>query len=839
MKHKCCVSMLNVPSTATMISYDYSFLIMKLWIFFAKTNAESFQKLFSPPKKFEVIGLFPMHNISSNGVVWSETFRYYIEKSNKVCNVFSYRLYDLPHKKRSFVITNFTLDILLDRGAVKKPEICKCESKNGHLTSVLGIVGAATSYGTATISRLVRHESIPLVSYISTNDELSDKDIYPNVLRTIPPDSLQVDVMHSLLNLFNWTYVSFVYQDTDYGRSGLDAVINKKICLANVLSVNSNLLNINSTFNELKNEKKANVTIVYATLFVARAILLKAYEENFVNKVWILSEASGRDQSIVELSKIFKAHIFSIIPAPGIDKEFESYFLNLSYSEVKFTPWLKRIFHNSGLNVNNSDVKLEKLKSHFDFSFVGYVRNAILAYTEMVISLRKHRPTICKKESGIIINFTDILSLLKNTSFLGLNGEEINFDQNGNVVNYYFNVYTIDRFDNTSWKNTSSQSNMEFLLFANWAQLNARFININMQIYQKLSNIESKCSSICTEGYTNVTYAGGKSCCWACLLCPENKVKSKEGNFKCEKCPFHTIPNKNRTKCLKRFTITIKINDAFGLIIIGFSLLGIIFTIFILLLYTMKRKTPVVRSSKFSLSFMQLISHLVVFSLTCLFIGDNTNIKCKIRTYGISFFYILTMVLILTKITHIMRIFKANHKLTKSDIRHHKKVDLLLILICLSIFIVITAILYETQDHDLHEKIIGTNSINYNMVSKCSNNYSFFPSVVYGLILQIICGIQSFRGRNVPSKYNEAKYISYAMFMSTILGLLLIFLKNSIKSYQNSALLEAFIIIATNFTVLVLLHGFRVAVIVFCKNQNTVEVFQESCWRQNCENVSY
>ena len=405
---------------------------------------------------------------------------------------------------------------------------------------------------------------------------MSDKDIYPNVFRTIPPDSVQVKVMLSLLNLFNWTYISFIYHDTSYGRSGLDAVINKKICLANILSINSDLLNINSAFIQLKQDDKANVIIIYGASFVVRAILLKAYAENFINKVWILSEASGKDQFLVELSKKFKAQIFSIIPTAGLDKEFESYFLNLSYSEVKATPWLKRIFHKSGANVSNSDVKLEKFESHFDFSFVGYVRNAILAYTEMIISLRKQRPTICKKESRIIINFTDILSLLKNTSFLGLNGEEIKFDQNGNLVNYYFNVYTLDQFDNI--RKTSSETNMEFLLFANWSQSNERFLNINTKIYQKLSNIESKCSSICREGYTNVTYAGGKSCCWSCFLCPENKVKSKDGNFKCEKCPLYTIPNKNRTKCLKRFTVTITTNDPYGLIIIGSSSLGIIFT---------------------------------------------------------------------------------------------------------------------------------------------------------------------------------------------------------------------------------------------------------------------
>ena len=145
--------------------------------------------------------------------------------------------------------------------------------------------------------------------------------------------------------------------------------------------------------------------------------------------------------------------------------------------------------------------------------------------------------------------------------------------------------------------------------------------------------------------------------------------------------------------------------------------------------------------------------------------------------------------------------------------------DLLLILICLSIFIVLTTILHETQDHDMQEKTIHTNNINYHMVSKCPSNTNFVPSVIYGLILQIVCGVRSFRGINVLSKYNEAKHISYAKSISTILGVMLISLKNSITSYKNYTLLEAFIIIASNFTTFALLHGFRVAVIIFCQNQ--------------------
>lgn len=104
------------------------------------------------------------------------------------------------------------------------------------------------------------------MSYFATSDDLSNKNAYPNVLRTIPADSVQVDAMYSLLSMFNWTYVSLLYEDTNYGHPSFRSIRAKKICLAKSLPVT--LSNINETYKELANEKKSKY---YHNIWVAES----------------------------------------------------------------------------------------------------------------------------------------------------------------------------------------------------------------------------------------------------------------------------------------------------------------------------------------------------------------------------------------------------------------------------------------------------------------------------------------------------------------------------------------------------------------------------------------
>ena len=76
----------------------------------------------------------------------------------------------------------------------------------------------------------------PQVSYRATSDRLSDKQLYPSFLRTVPSDKLQAGAIVQLLLRFKWNWVAVVGSREDYGRQGQrlfsTVATEKAICVA-------------------------------------------------------------------------------------------------------------------------------------------------------------------------------------------------------------------------------------------------------------------------------------------------------------------------------------------------------------------------------------------------------------------------------------------------------------------------------------------------------------------------------------------------------------------------------------------------------------------------------
>ena len=86
------------------------------------------------------------------------------------------------------------------------------------------------------VANLLRLFQIPQISYASTSAKLSDKTRYDYFARTVPPDFYQAKAMAEILRLFNWTYVSTVASEGDYGETGIEAFEQearmRNICIA-------------------------------------------------------------------------------------------------------------------------------------------------------------------------------------------------------------------------------------------------------------------------------------------------------------------------------------------------------------------------------------------------------------------------------------------------------------------------------------------------------------------------------------------------------------------------------------------------------------------------------
>ena len=789
----------------------------------------TFDKVYSQSKQYEIIALIPVsvNDVKPYGILWSEAFRYYISNANKECDIFFYRMYDLPLRRRNYAVTNLTMDIVLDKKFTKNPgsDNCECKKENEKLSHLLGIVGPSSSTYAEFISKLIRYEEIPIVSYLATSDTLSNKVNYPNVLRTIPKDSVQVEVMYSLISLFNWTYVSLIYEESSYGNSGYQAIKNKRVCLAKEIMIATNFSNINESFHKLREDNKSKVVIIYATYSRTKAFLEKAYQERFTDRIWILSESSGKKPWFLELAKNFSACFFHIIPAPGEDKEFQEHFLNLTNPSYTKNPWLHLFFQKLGVNKNDSTTKLEAYKDSFDFSYVGFVRNSVQALIETFYNALNTSFPNCELSRSRPVSSVKNISIVKSISFKGLRGEEVQFNENGDVLNFFFDVYTIKR-SNVYFNMTNNIQNItKFVKFSEWIPSTKSLEKVNTEIYESFVTVESKCSDTCHPGYTNKSYDGNKPCCWKCFVCPANQVKPAYGNVKCQQCPLNTIANKNQTYCRAKVNIRIRLTESCGFIILLLSCISISFNSLTIFMFLWKRTTPVVRSSNFYLSMGQLFCHLVVFLSPALFLGENTLTKCQLRSYGTSFFYILIIAISLTKITQMLDIFKMKLILTRWEVIQKKTTGFVIAIACVIVMVIITFILQE----DTKLVIANQNSKNVEIYHKCFSHTNYMAHVVYVLFLQITCGIQSFRGRHIPSKYNEAMYLAFSMFLSTVFLLVMLILKVNIETYKGTIVIESIMITCANMTILLSLYGYKVLVLLFKPQENTVAVFTRSC----------
>lgn len=86
------------------------------------------------------------------------------------------------------------------------------------------------------VANLLRLFQIPQISYASTSAKLSDKTRYDYFARTVPPDFYQAKAMAEILRFFNWTFVSTVASEGDYGETGIEAFEQearmRNICIA-------------------------------------------------------------------------------------------------------------------------------------------------------------------------------------------------------------------------------------------------------------------------------------------------------------------------------------------------------------------------------------------------------------------------------------------------------------------------------------------------------------------------------------------------------------------------------------------------------------------------------
>uniref|UniRef100_H2ZKW4 G-protein coupled receptors family 3 profile domain-containing protein n=1 Tax=Ciona savignyi TaxID=51511 RepID=H2ZKW4_CIOSA len=632
-----------------------------------------------------------------------------------------------------------------------------------------GVIGPGSSEVSLPTAKLLGLFDISQISYAPTSPTLSDKQRYPYFFRTIASDTFQVDAMIQILKRNNWQYVSFIHDNNAYGNAAFDAfksqIENTTICMAVNIRVprTPDQQIIVDAVNSLLSKDKARVVVAFVSTSTLAKLVGRVADLGYANHFqWIGSDSwNASDEEsmyqVIDGSLTFIGH-------SRPDNEFEHNLRQITLQEslsrnIFFAHYLAWSHHCSLQgNSNNSlppcDGNLTLPNSTRIIPMLQTSANTVLAFAHAFNNAQRDlcNGTVCDEFK--MLSGQKIREYLRNVSFIDGNQDTFHFDdlQDGPAS------YDVLRYNGRDriWRKVG--------------------IYLNGESYEKgRGNITSLCSDSCPANQY-MLISGTKSCCWHCISCEINSivtynVTSNLRNIStCKSCGSEHVADPNFQVCLPVPTDFLSFAHGWVWGVLCVSCVGLILTIITFALYAWNWETALVRASGRELSSMILIGVLLTFMLTFFFCFKPTKALCVMRrlSTGLSFTIIYSAVLVKT-----MRISFIFNSLGKKLIKDYKKLlrpmpQLILALVLTAVEVFLLIIWFVMQP----PKVLKTRS-NHHVVDylQCEGMISHYLIIglLYPILLVLLCTYYAIKVRKVPTGFNEAKHIGFAVYTALVI----------------------------------------------------------------------
>ena len=128
------------------------------------------------------------------------------------------------------------------------------------------------------VAEILSPYKLTTLSPSATSVKLSNKEVYPYFLRTVPPDNIQARVMANILHQMQWTYVSLVYSEDAYGTASFQEFLReaqdkeKRLCLAQARSMPlaTNIDGARKIIEELNQKAGARAVVLFVRTYQVR-----------------------------------------------------------------------------------------------------------------------------------------------------------------------------------------------------------------------------------------------------------------------------------------------------------------------------------------------------------------------------------------------------------------------------------------------------------------------------------------------------------------------------------------------------------------------------------------
>ncbi|XP_053489549.1 metabotropic glutamate receptor 1b [Ictalurus furcatus] len=644
---------------------------------------------------------------------------------------------------------------------------------------IVGVIGPGSSSVAIQVQNLLQLFNIPQIAYSATSTDLSDKTLYKYFLRVVPTDTLQARALLDIVKRYNWTYVSAVHTEGNYGESGMEAfkelASQEGLCIAHSDKIYSNAgeKHFDRLLRKLRERlPKARVVVCFCEGMTVRGLLM-AMRRLGVAGEFLLIGSDGwadRDEVVEGYEQEAVGGITMKLQSEEVTS-FDSYFLKLRLNTNTRNPWFAEFWQHrfqcripghpqENKNYRKNCSGYESLEENYvQDSKMGFVINAIYA---MAHGLHDMHEDLCPGYVGLCeamdpIDGSKLLEFLLRTSFTGVSGEDVRFDENGDSPGRY-DIMNLQYVEPGVYDYINVGSWHEGIL-----SIDDYMIQMN-----RSEMVRSVCSEPCSKGEIKVIRKGEVSCCWICTACKDNEYVQDE--FTCKACELGWWPDKELQGCEPLPLHYLKWSHAESIVAVVFSCLGILVTSFVTFVFILYRDTPVVKSSSRELCYIILTGIFLGYICPFTLIAKPTVASCYLQRLLVGLSASMCYSALVTKTNRIARILAGSKK--KICTRKPRfmsacaQVVIAFILISLQLTLEVTLIILEPPSPikfypSIREVYLICNTSNMGMVAPLGYN---------GLLI-LSCTYYAFKTRNVPANFNEAKYIAFTMYTTCIIWL--------------------------------------------------------------------
>ncbi|XP_071984343.1 metabotropic glutamate receptor 2-like [Engystomops pustulosus] len=576
----------------------------------------------------------------------------------------------------------------------------------------------------------------------------------PFFLHMVPSAQYQFKAIIDLLIHHGWTYVS-VMSSSDVTFSSAMKEFKKeaeqhKVCFATTI-IKCKTDDYEDHIKNLQSHPRAHVVVLFVDLLDLDYLL---YEVTILNAsfTWVIGAPWGLTEKILET--------YNKAPGRVISVDIQSYPLQ------RFNEYLQ-----AKMVANASNFRNQKLFSE-DFFIpptskkppltlpkdvqpspqIMFIVNTVYAIAH---ALQNMSSSTCPNMSADCVRehndtFMTFLRKTKFTApFIPLDVEYmVKFDEAGDGPARY-NIFSVQEIN----------GHHQYQQIGSWAE--NLTLNASQSMWKDNTPPESHCGKPCGK-HNKKIIDQANPCCWVCIKCHPNEVLMDE--FTCKKCNTGYRFNRDRNSCMD----FIRWGDGLAIGSLCFSGLGILSTIFVGGVLLWNNNTPIVKASGREFCYILLSGVLLLYIMTFIFIAHPSVVICGLRRLGLATSFAICYSALLTKTNRITRIFNSAQKgiAPPRYINLASQLSICLALITCQILGLVIWLIVDPAE------VIEIPSSDKHITINCkSGDMRILLSLVYNVLLILLCTVYAFKTRKYPENFNEAKCIGFTMYTTCIIWL--------------------------------------------------------------------